>query len=96
MILHLYSVMDKAVQAYMTPFFCRSDAEAMRSFADAVSNPEHQFNRHVSDYVLYRVGLFDDAEGMVVPCQEPQRIVAGSSLGGRGDEVPKRSSEREA
>lgn len=80
MILNLYAVHDKAVAAFMQPFFCRSDAEALRSFSDACLNPEHQFNRHLSDYVLYRVGLFDDSNGGVIGVDSPAKIVEALSL----------------
>lgn len=80
MILKCYCVLDKAVMAFMTPFFCRSDAEAVRSFRDACSNPEHQFNRHLPDFVLYRTGLFDDSNGQMIVLDSPEMIIAGLSL----------------
>ncbi|UDN67674.1 nonstructural protein [robinz microvirus RP_92] len=80
MVLGCYCVLDKAVSAFMTPFFCRSDAESVRSFRDACSNPEHQFNRHLPDYVLYRTGSFDDSNGQMNALDSPVMIIAGLSL----------------
>lgn len=71
-----FSVRDGAVQAFLPPFFVRHVGEAMRSFADAVTDPNHQFAKHVSDFVLYRIGEFDDLSGLFEPL-EPARIISG-------------------
>lgn len=58
-----YSVYDRAVKAFMPVFFARTDGEAIRSFGDLFSDPKHSFSQHPEDYVLYRVGAFDDSTG---------------------------------
>lgn len=63
MILGVYSVLDKAVNAYLTPFYARSDAEAVRSFSDACMDVKHQFCMHPHDYALYRIGSYNDMAG---------------------------------
>jgi len=80
MILQIYTVLDKAVSAYLPPFFCRSDAEAVRSFRDAVNKQDHQFHLHADDYVLYRVGAFDDALGLLESLDSPDRIIHGTAV----------------
>lgn len=75
MIYEMYTVFDKAVRAYLPPFYCRSRGEALRSFTAAVNEKDHQFNKYVSDYTLYFVGTFDD-HGAVVVAHEPQRIIS--------------------
>lgn len=63
MILHLYSVFDSAVQAYLPPFCERSDAAAVRAFRRACLDPNHAFAVSGKDYSLYYLGDFDDATG---------------------------------
>lgn len=77
--LGLYSVFDKAVGAYLPPFTCRSKGEALRSFADASNNKEHNFNRHSMDYVLVHLGEFDDASALFLT-HEPERMLAAHEM----------------
>jgi hypothetical protein len=73
--LQVFSVYDKAVGAYLQPFFSRSKGEALRSFTSACNEDKHQFNVHSSDYVLFDIGEFDDASGLFSP-REPSRIIS--------------------
>lgn len=61
--LHIFSIYDSAVGAYMQPFFARSTGDAVRSFQDAVNDPKTSFNAHSSDYTLFYLGTFDDDSG---------------------------------
>lgn len=69
------SVLDKAVGAFLQPFFARSKGEAIRSFSDACGNPEQAFVKHPDDFVLYLFGTFDDGSGMF-EVAEPVRVVS--------------------
>jgi len=60
-----FSVFDRKVEAFLPIFFARSKGEALRSLGDAVSDPNHQFAKHASDYILYQVCIFDDQSGLV-------------------------------
>jgi len=64
MILQIYSVYDKAVGAYLQPFYARSRGEAIRSFMDACNNEKHQFATSPADYQLMYLGLWDDDSGL--------------------------------
>jgi hypothetical protein len=66
MILNVYSVYDKKAQSYLT-MFCRShDGEALRSFADDVSNANSPFAKHPEDYSLYKLGQFNSITGELI------------------------------
>lgn len=69
----VFSVLDKAVGAYLQPFYSRSAGEALRSFTDAANDEKSQFARHAEDYVLYKLGEFDDNTGFF-HTGEPERI----------------------
>lgn len=72
--LQVYSVLDKAVNSFLQPFYARAKGEAIRSFSDACNNREHNFNKHASDFVLVHLGEFDDASGLFTSI-EPQRVI---------------------
>lgn len=65
MILRLYTIFDTKVQAYLRLFPLRSNGEATRMFADMANDPNNQIGQHPEDYVLYCVGEFDDARGII-------------------------------
>lgn len=71
----VFSVYDKAVKAYLKPFYGRSRGEAIRSFMEAVSDAKHEFAKHASDYVMFYLGDFDDATGIFSP-REPERVIS--------------------
>lgn len=76
MILEVYSVYDKAVEAFMQPFFVRAKGEAVRSFMSACTDGKSQFVSHPGDYTLFHIGTFDDASGIIsVPQAGPVRVI---------------------
>lgn len=74
MILEMYTVLDRAVKAYLQPFYVRSRGEALRSFSDTVNQKDHQFNKHAADYSLWFLGVFDDGDASI-KTQEPVRVI---------------------
>jgi len=76
----VFSVRDKAAEAFLPPMFFRSSGEAERAFVSAVRSPEHQFSKHVGDYSLYRLGSWDDASGLFVGV-DPELILSGLQVG---------------
>lgn len=72
--LHVYTVYDKAIGAFMQPFFVRAKGEALRSFSDACNDEKSNFYRHAADYTLMFLGEFDDSNGLFV-CQDPVRLI---------------------
>ena len=81
MIYEVYSVYDKAVKAYLQPFFMRSKGEAIRSFSAAVNDEKGPFSRNRDDYVLYFVGVFDDNTGLFTS-GESQRVLGAAEVAG--------------
>lgn len=67
--LKVYAVKDKAVGAFMAPFFVRSPGEAMRSFVDAVNDKASPFFRHPQDFELYYIAEFDSNDGSIASAQ---------------------------
>lgn len=79
MILKVYSIYDSVVGAYLQPFFCRSEAEAVRMVKQAVNDPSTNFHKHNADFCLAFHGDYDDATGDF-STGPAQRLVVLSSL----------------
>lgn len=79
MIYEVYSVMDKAVKAFLPPIFTRTRGEVMRSFAATVNEAGNQMHKYSSDYTLYFLGSFDDNSG-IFTSTDPQRVVSANEV----------------
>lgn len=64
MILRIYAIYDSAAAVYMRPFYCTTDKEAQRAFADLAKDSTHSVGRHPNDYTLFKLGTYDDNTGM--------------------------------
>lgn len=76
------SVMDSAVGAFSRPFFVPTTASAVRSFSDEVNRqaPDNPMFSHPSDYVLYSLGMFDEASGKFENLDMPEVLVRGKDV----------------
>lgn len=75
MILQIFTVYDKAVQAFLPPFYSRSKGEALRSFSEACNDTKHNFFKYAADYSLMYLGEFDDKGGCFSPV-DPVRVIS--------------------
>lgn len=74
----LYSVYDDKACFFASPFYAMNHSDAIRSFSDAVADPQTRVSIHPSDYVLYHIGTFDDVSGSLIPLDKPQFLSRGS------------------
>lgn len=79
MILNSYCIYDRKALRYHVPFFSSQDGEAIRSFSDLAQDPNTTVGRHPGDYVLYRVGAFDDANGSLLPATVLEHVIDASA-----------------
>lgn len=77
--LNVYTVLDKAVNAYLQPFYARGAGEAIRSFSDLANDGNTNIARHPEDFILMFLGEYDDASGLF-NCQEPMRLVGATEV----------------
>jgi len=61
----LISLYDRATEAYAPIMTVHTKAEAIRSFREAVNDPNTPINKNPTDYELYVVGTFDDEHGKI-------------------------------
>jgi len=58
--LKAFSVYDSKVKAYMKPFFTTAAGHAIRSFEQAVNDPQTELCRHPADFTLFEIGEYDE------------------------------------
>lgn len=61
----IVAVKDRALDAYMTPFFVPAIGLAIRSFQDEINRADSPMHAHPEDYDLYHLGSFDERDGML-------------------------------
>ena len=76
----IYTVHDNQAQAFLAPFFCNTDGEAIRMFKDTVADPESLFQRHAHDFHLYRLGTFDDVTGDLQNTDPPEMLISAVNV----------------
>lgn len=77
----LVSVKDRAIEAFQPIACVRAQGEAIRSFQDAISNPQNkQLHQHPDDFDLYIVGEYDDQDGTINAYAKPEKLADGKQL----------------
>ena len=80
MITQVYSIYDKAAQAYITPFFMHNKALAMRAFQDNVNaKDENNISKHPEQFSLFCLGEYNDSTGQITP-KEPELVATALEL----------------
>lgn len=56
----VFTIYDSKAETYAPPFMTDSIGITLRSFSDAVKNPELDFYKHPEDYTLFHIAEFDN------------------------------------
>lgn len=80
MLIRYFSIYDRKATIFMPPFHALTDAAAVRSVQDAMSDPQTSLHRHPDDFVLFAVGEFDDASGVYTSQIPARHVVDVASL----------------
>lgn len=61
----IVAVRDRAIDAFMRPFFMQTIGQAVRAFADEINrnDKDNALAQHPEDYDLYLLGEFDEQTG---------------------------------
>lgn len=78
--LNVYSVFDVKAAVYANPFYMPNDAVAVRGFTGAVNSPDTMLYKHPEDYMLFRIGTFDDSVGLLVAENPPVQICTAAAV----------------
>lgn len=79
MILECYSVKDVKAATFGRPIFCAALGQLVRDIQDALKGDD-VFARHPEDFVLYRIGSFDDSAGVFIGLPMPEFVLDVASL----------------
>lgn len=80
MIMKIFAVKDRKVEAFLQPFFSPTLGSAIRSLSEVLEDEKHTFSKHAADYVLYDLGEYDDATGCIAPGDIPSVICSLTDL----------------
>lgn len=80
MLLNAYSIFDTKALIFHAPFFFAQDGQAVRALSDLVADTNTQIGRHPADFVLYRVGDWDDQSGQLGGDRTRVHVVDAISL----------------
>ena len=59
----VYSIYDNKAKAWTQPYYATNKATALRSFSDAVNEPDSPWAKHAEDYVLFEIGTWEEFTG---------------------------------
>lgn len=75
----LHSIFDDKTEIFNLPFASITEMDAVRTFSALVNDPQTAVNRFPGDYLLYKVGYYDDHTGGYETFL-PLFVTRGSSL----------------
>ncbi len=70
----VFAVFDAAAEAFLAPIFFDTKGQAVRVFADACNDAEHQFRRHADDYTLFHIGFYEPSSGELSALPTPDSM----------------------
>lgn len=76
--LKVFCVRDVKAEVFLQPMFMRTEAEAIRGFAQAANDPSNNLHNHAEDFVLYCLGKYDDNTGIISPYASPIAVISAS------------------
>lgn len=79
MISRMYAVYDNKACCYSQPMFFHNDDVAIRVFTELAVDQSTQIGRHPDDFVLFRIGEYDDSQGLASTLAAHQSLGLASS-----------------
>lgn len=71
----MVAIKDRALNAYMRPFFAQTRGQAIRMFNDEINNEQSPMFKHPDDYDLYYLATWDDTDGQIHEQDELQLAI---------------------
>jgi len=66
MVLKAFAILDLKTSTFARPFFMHNTGEAVRAIGDSCDKgTESLLAKHPQDFVLYEIGSYDDATGLM-------------------------------
>lgn len=60
MYMKVFGIYDSKTEAYLPPFFVRTNGDAIRAVSSHVNDEKHNFCKYASDFTLFELGGWDD------------------------------------
>lgn len=79
MIVNLYSIYDRKSNTYSNIFSSLNDAVAIRQFTQAVNDSNSIMSVYPNDFVLCKVGSFDNVDSILLPVEHKFDHIAEAS-----------------
>lgn len=76
----VYSIRDMASESYSLPAYFPARGAALRSFMDMVGNEETVYGQHPEHFVLFELGSFDQATGVLEILTAPELVAKAWEL----------------
>lgn len=70
-----YTLYDVKALTFSPPFFTSNDNVAKRMVMDLVSDTNNNVGRHPADFKLYKIGTFDEGNGVLTPASIAEHVV---------------------
>lgn len=72
--MRIYSIFDSKAGAYLTPFFHRNNATAMRDMEQGVNDPSTGLHKYPADFALFCLAEWDDVAGTIFVLDHPEPL----------------------
>lgn len=80
MITNAYAIYDRKALMYNVPWFQPTHGAATRILSDLANDGATNIGRHPGDYVLYCIGTYDDAKGVMLPISPLEHVMDAIAL----------------
>ncbi len=80
MIFGMFTIFDSMAEFHSKPLFSRGDGDTIRSFADAVNDPQTAISKHPEHYTLFKIGTFDDSTTHIDMLPTPKSLGLASQF----------------
>lgn len=87
--MEIFSVYDSKAKAYQRPMLFDNGAQATRSFEVVVNDPNSDYSRWPEDFVLFKIGEFDELSGSLTSCVP---LSYGTALSFKKENINKNSA----
>lgn len=76
----VYAVFDSAAGSFGNLMVFPSDGLAVRAMREAVQSKDSLINKNPTDFSLFVIGRYDQAQGELIPMKAPEKIIAAVQL----------------
>lgn len=72
----VFAVRDVKAEAFLPPFFMKTNGMATRAFMDEVNREKSSFGEHPEDFSLFRIAEFDEESAAFVNEIQPVPLMS--------------------